>query len=91
MSQEETTVQVMPSNRDQLARLDVFETLTRSTLVPTENIRQLNEIKLAYRRTWSAAIGRAKALTGYEYTMETVETITSSGNIFVVMIISRTA
>ena len=81
MSQEETTVQVMPSNRDQLALLDVFETLTRSTLVPTENIRQLNEIKLAYRRTWSAAIGRAK----------TVETITSSGNIFVVMIITRTA
>lgn len=91
MSQEETTVQVMPSNRDQLARLDVFGTLTRSTLVPTENIRQLNEIKLAYRRTWSAAIGRAKAVTGYEYTMETVETITSSGNIFVVMIITRTA
>lgn len=91
MSREETTVQVMPSNRDQLALLDVFETLTRSTLVPTENIRQLNEIKLAYRRTWSAAIGRAKALTGYEYTMETVETITSSGNIFVVMIITRTA
>lgn len=91
MSQEETTVQVMPSNRDQLALLGVFETLTRSTLVPTENIRQLNEIKLAYRRTWSAAIGRAKALTGYEYTMETVETIASSGNIFVVMIITRTA
>lgn len=91
MTQEETTVQGMPSNRDQLALLDVFETLTRSTLVPTENIQQLNEIKLAYRRTWSAAIGRAKALTGYEYTMETVETITSSGNIFVVMIITRTA
>ncbi len=91
MSQEETTALFMPSNRDQLALLDVFETLTRSTLVPTENIRQLNEIKLAYRRTWSAAIGRAKALTGYEYTMETVETITSSGNIFVVMIITRTA
>lgn len=91
MSQEETTVQSMPSNRDQLALLDVFETLTRSTLVPTENIRQLNEIKLAYRRTWSAAIGRAKTVTGYEYTMETVETITSSGNIFVVMIITRTA
>lgn len=91
MSQEDSTVQTMPSNRDQLALLDVFETLTRSTLVPTENIRQLNEIKLAYRRTWSAAIGRAKALTGYEYTMETVETITSSGNIFVVMIITRTA
>lgn len=91
MSQEDSTVQTMPSNRDQLALLDVFETLTRSTLVPTENIRHLNEIKLAYRRTWSAAIGRAKALTGYEYTMETVETITSSGNIFVVMIITRTA
>lgn len=91
MSQEDSTVQTMPSNRDQLALLDVFETLTRSTLVPAENIRQLNEIKLAYRRTWSAAIGRAKAVTGYEYTMETVETITSSGNIFVVMIITRTA
>lgn len=91
MTQEETTIQGMPSNRDQLALLDVFETLTRSTLVPTENIRQLNEIKLSYRRTFSAAIARAKALTGYEYTMETVETITSSGNIFVVMIITRTA
>lgn len=91
MSQEDSTVQTMPSNRDQLALLDVFETLTRSTLVAPDDVHLLNEIKLAYRRTWSAAIGRAKALTGYEYTMETVETITSSGNIFVVMIITRTA
>lgn len=91
MSQEETTVQVMPSNRDQLSMLNTQETLTRSTLVAPDDMHLLNEIKLAYRRTWSAAIGRAKAVTGYEYTMETVETITSSGNIFVVMIITRTA
>lgn len=89
MSQEETTALFMPSNRDQLALLGIDETLTRSTKV--DQLAILNEIKLAYRRTWSAAIGRAKALTGYEYTMETVETITSSGNIFVVMIITRTA
>lgn len=91
MSQEDSTVQTMPSNRDQLAMLNTHETLTRSTLVEPDDMHQLNEIKLAHRRTWSAAIGRAKALTGYEYTMETVETITSSGNIFVVMIITRTA
>lgn len=91
MSQEETTVQTMPSNRDQLAMLDIHETLTRSTLVTPDHMHQLNDIKLAYRRTWSAAIGRAKAITGYEFTMETVETITSSGNVFVVMIITRTA
>ena len=91
MSQDETTVQTMPSNRDQLALLDINQTLSRATLVDPKNLDQLNEIKLAYRRTWSAAIGRAKALTGYEYTMETVETITSSGNIFVVLIITRTA
>lgn len=91
MSQEETTVQTMPSNRDQLAMLDIHETLTRSTLVAPDQMHLLNEIKLSYRRTWSAAIGRAKAITGYEFTMETVETITSSGNIFVVMIITRTA
>lgn len=91
MSQEETTVQTMPSNRDQLAMLNIDETLTRSALVAPDDLHQLNEIKLAYRRTWSAAIGRAKAITGYEFTMETVETITSSGNIFVVLIITRTA
>ena len=90
MSQEETTVQTMPSNRDQLALLDINQTLSRATLVDPKNLDQLNEIKLSYRRTFSAAIARAKALTGYEYTMETVETITSSGNIFVVMIITRT-
>ena len=90
MSQEDSTVQTMPSNRDQLALLDIDENLTRSTKVDPGQLANLNEIKLAYRRTWSAAIGRAKALTDYEYTMETVETITSSGNIFVVLIISRT-
>lgn len=88
---EETTNPGMPSNRDQLAALDIGETLARATQIPPKQLCTLNETKLAYRRTWSSAIARAKAMTGYEFFMETTETITNSGNIFVLMVITRTA
>lgn len=88
---EETTNPGMPSNRDQLAALDIGETLARATQVPPKELSTLNEMKLTYRRTWSSAIARAKAMTGYEFFMETTETITNSGNIFVLMVITRTA
>lgn len=88
---EETINPHMPSNRNQLAALDIGETLARATQVQPEELDSLNEMKLTYRRTWSSAIARAKALTGYEFLMETTETITTSGNIFVLMVITRTA
>lgn len=88
---EETTNPGMPSSRYQLAALDIGETLARATQVQPGDLGSLNEIKLAYRRTWSSAIARAKAMTGYEFFMETTETITNSGNIFVLMVITRTA
>lgn len=88
---EETTNPGMPSNRDQLAALDIGETLARATQVPPMELSTINEMKLTYRRTWSSAIARAKALTGYEFLMETTETITTGGNIFVLMLITRTA
>ena len=91
MSNEELISADMPSNRDQLARLDVNECLSRATVVDQPvDMAALNGIKLTYRRTWSAAIARAKALTDFEYTMETFEQITGSGTIYCVMVITRT-
>lgn len=89
----ETTsdVQAMPSNRDQLLMLDIGETLSRSVAVSYDKLKEINEIKLAYRRVWSSPIARAKAHAGYEYTMETVEVLTPAGNVFVVILITRTA
>lgn len=78
----------LPSVVDQLLALDINETLTRSVQVAPEN---LSAVKANLRQNAAAPISRAKQRSGYTYSCECSETITSSGRVYAIMIISRTS
>jgi len=87
MSQDQTT---KPSIRAMIAALEVGETFSHAQQFAPTDLHLLNETKSTLRQNFSPAVKRAKDATGYEYTMETTETLTSMGNIYVVVLITRT-
>jgi hypothetical protein len=85
-----------PSFAATVASLEVGECTSRSWRVPggmtIEEMREwLPNAKALFRRNSQPAVVQAKKRTGGQYEMESGEFVAQSGNLYVVIVVTRTA